>query len=361
MERKLSFLTVIGILILSGSGAAQDRDDGPSPRECVPADSATADGKLAGYVVHVDTEDVVPAARITLERTDDDGIDAASDYAIAVSDSEGRFWFCDVPTEARVTLRATGPAGGSATASLVMSDGFVRHDVTLRRTPGGMGTDLLFLVLDAETERPVNGAIVRIPAADRLAIADERGRVRIDGFPSGSHEFRVEHMAYGEQVDTLRVRERHAHLVKVYLAPQPFVLEPIQVTVEYRPQWLVETGFYRRKEMGLGYHMSPEEIEWRNPSRFSHLLEPAPGVRLVRECDPYCTTLLRTAATRTRACSPEIYMDGKKLRLPAEFSLDDVPVWDVAAIEMYTRISQTPPQFYGLCGSLVIWTKRFES
>lgn len=362
MKPELALLIAMSFLMTSGSGFAQDAREAPSPRECVPADSSTVEGKLAGYVVHAQSEDVMPAAAITLEWTPKEaGASGSNPVATTTTDGEGRYWFCDVPPGARLTLRAKGPAGGTATVSLVMQEGFQRNDLTLHHGSKGDDADLAILILDVETERPVEGAIVRIPDADRVVVADEHGRASIEDLPAGSYEFQVQHIAYGEQGDTLRVRGGHAHLVTIYLTPRPFVMEPLQVTVQYRPRWLVDTGFYRRKEMGLGYHVSPEEIERRNPSRLSHLLEPAPNVWLVRECDPYCTTLLRTASTRTRACSPEIYMDGKKLRLPALFSLDDVPVSDIAAIEMYTRISQTPPQFYGLCGSLVIWTKRFEA
>ncbi len=66
-----------------------------------------------------------------------------------------------------------------------------------------------------------------------------------------------------------------------------------------------------------------------------------------------------TTTTRT-ACTPTFYVDGRKMNLQTrEVDLDAIAsTQDLAAVEVYRGISQTPPEFYGLCGSIVIWTRR---
>jgi hypothetical protein len=236
-----------------------------------------------------------------------------------------------------------------------MPDGFARRDLTIQTGDASPG-DVAVRILDVQTEEPVGGAVFWLSDVERGMMTDEDGRALLPNLPPGTHEYEVQHIGYGVQTGEVEVRSGYLHDLEIRLAPEPLALEPLTVTVEFRPEWLVRTGFYRRQSNGLGYYLSPEDIKKRNPIRFSHLVEMDTGVRLVRVCNPRCGVLLRTDVYRM--CSPEIYLDGKKLRLPQTLDLDAVPVWDVAAIEMYTGISETPPEFYGLCGSLVIWTKR---
>ncbi|MFW6202526.1 MAG: hypothetical protein ACOC8B_08100 [Gemmatimonadota bacterium] len=58
-------------------------------------------------------------------------------------------------------------------------------------------------------------------------------------------------------------------------------LASAEVTVDRNRRWLERTGFYRRMESGVGYFMTRDEIEQRNPRVLSDLMRPIPDVRVV--------------------------------------------------------------------------------
>ena len=62
-------------------------------------------------------------------------------------------------------------------------------------------------------------------------------------------------------------------------------------------------------------------------------------------------------------CIPVFYIDGQRISqlTNPNGTIDlDMLVFgqDLAAVEVYRGIAQTPAQFYGRCGSVVIWTRR---
>lgn len=354
MRLKSSFLAAATMLLVAGEAIPQSL---AAPRPCMLADTGVVRGKLAGIVTHASTGVPAPGVSTVLEWILGGDEQRKTGATETLTDPAGRFWFCEVPAGARLNLEAYGPDQRIAAAELVMPDSFARRDLTLERNRAEAGV-LAVRLLDIETKRPIDGAVFRLPAIERSTLTGQQGQARISTLPQGRYRYEVEHIAYGVQRGQIEVRSAQTHALEIRIAPRALELEPITVTVEFRPHWLVKQGFYQRKEMGLGFYLSPEDIERRSPSRFSHLVEMAPGVEVLRVCRPDCYRVLSMDITRHRMCSPEVYLDGKKLRLPQTFALDDVPVWDVAAVELYTGISETPAEFYGLCGSLVIWTKR---
>jgi outer membrane receptor for ferrienterochelin and colicin len=142
------------------------------------------------------------------------------------------------------------------------------------------------------------------------------------------------------------------------------------VTVERRPQWLESTGFYDRVAQNLGQHVTPEDLERRSTLRFSEVLRDVPGIDLRPVCTPHCYHQIRMAGTTQSGCIPTFYMDGRRVNVrpkprgsrrepPGLFDLDVIATGsDIAAVEVYRSIAETPPEFYGRCGSIVIWTKR---
>jgi hypothetical protein len=167
-------------------------------------------------------------------------------------------------------------------------------------------------------------------------------------------------VAYGEPNVEVTVSPGSTTHLEIRLAPVAIEMEPIAVTIAVRPQWLEGNGFYNRQESGLGQFVTPDDIEIQRSRRFSEILRNLPGVQLRRVCNPHCVQIVSmTTTTRTR-CWPTFYVDGRKMAFQtAEVDLDGIAsTQDLAAVEVYRGISQTPPQFFGLCGSIVIWTRR---
>ena len=143
------------------------------------------------------------------------------------------------------------------------------------------------------------------------------------------------------------------------MAPEPVVLAPLGV--EVRASWLVDTGFYYRRSKDFGYFLTPERLRRRNVPSVLGVLKTVPGVRVGRLCQPG-GRLCRQGVLMSRAsgtCRTTYYMDGTEMT--GNVAPRDINVQDLAAIEVYRGISETPPQFYGRCGSVVMWSRRHSA
>lgn len=275
------------------------------------------------------------------------------------ADGQGQFRLCDVPADSRLSVWATALGRVGNPASLFLSGGEERRqDLSL---PLGVTTRgaINGVLLDAQTRKPLRDATLRLERADAEALSNAQGQFRFRGLPTGVHALSIHHVAYGTQQVEIEVLSNRTRHVEISLAAIPIALDPITVTLDVRPVWLERVGFYARQAKGLGQFMDPEWMERRSPYRFSQVLENVHGLKIRPvQCNPHCEYLVQTT-TSSGLCPATFYIDGMKLRLGSLVDLDAlVPASDVAAVEVYRGISQTPPRYYGKCGSVVIWTKR---
>lgn len=211
-----------------------------------------------------------------------------------------------------------------------------------------------------EAEEPVPAATVTLLLASEnlrgpgmTRTTSDQGGFEFSGLPSGTYLLETHHLGSGSRTDTLQVPVSRVLYVEVPLSPAPVPLEPL--VVEVRRDWLADRGFFHRKSRGFGHFITPEQLDERSTHRLSEVLRTVPGVRV--RCRGYpCDSYVRMAQSDARACRVEYYMDGDPMSHPV--FPDDIALADVAAVEVYRSVSETPPEFYGRCGSVVIWTKR---
>lgn len=201
-------------------------------------------------------------------------------------------------------------------------------------------------------------------------------------------------------IDIRRIGFRRARLVvvpvrdttlRIVLAPTAAVLPGQTIAATQPRKSLVISGFYRRmldreKFINAGYFVTEEDIERRNPSRITQMLEGFPTVRVIRfntqlmgnsvvgrpilhsqcyrETDPDC--LVPAGVNR---CPMTVYVDGRRInslsaartQLAYAFGLDGiVQPSAVAGIEIYTTPGRVPPEYQmlaGTCGAILMWTK----
>lgn len=273
------------------------------------------------------------------------------------SDDRGIFWFCEAPTTDSVTLHASALGASGPRSTLRLTEGRLHRQDLEVRLGGGTGS-VSGRLLDAGTGAPVDAAVVGLEGAERGTLTDSRGRFRISEVPAGVRGLAVEHVAYGEQTVTVEIQSQRTARVEVRLSPSPIALEPIAVTLEQRDRWLEDAGFYHRASRGLGQFVTPEEIEERHLRSFHQILENVQGLDVRPVCrGSHC--FFYVGSTTGAGCVPTFYVDGRKVWRPRVMDLDAITsAHDVAAVEVYRGISQTPAEFYGMCGSVVIWTKR---
>lgn len=304
-------------------------------------------------------------AGFLLIRPDPGGVHAAATPgpaapSISVQDAADASSPEDADTVKADTLEVDTLEADTVEADTISREGLspvVRFDNGLSVVTGSVKGD--------ESEETISAAVVTLkrmkgPEAEGLRTeTDEYGRFRFEGIPSGDYLVETHHLGYQDRMDTVSVGHRDLLALDVPLTTEAVELPPIEVTV--RSAWLARTGFYWRQERGLGQFMSPEEVDRRSANSFSELVRGIPGVRVVRVCgDTYpCDKMIRMRHTnRARRCRVQYYMDGQPMG--GRVYPDDISAHDIAAIEVYRNIAETPAQFYSRCGSVVMWSKRFD-
>ena len=188
------------------------------------------------------------------------------------------------------------------------------------------------------------------------ATTGDDGTFRLERLPPGTYALVTQHLSFETRRDTFTVPISKSMKIRISLAAAPVELRPLQVTA--RSGWLVETGFYRRRDKGFGKFLTPEELDRRPLNSLTQALKTVPGVQYGRQCSRgICRDVLHMSpSTGHVSCSVTYYMDGDEMHGPV--SPRDISMHDLAAIEVYRGISETPGQFYGRCGSVVMWSKR---
>lgn len=354
-----------GVGLAAQDEAAPEVDRGLLRTRCEVVHPIPDQSILYGYIIDAASGLPLPGGTVHLRWVERRGVADSTIYRAEAESPDGAYVFCDVPQGVRINAWADA-AGQSGK----VTDVFFRGGETERRDIQ-VGFDrqtgsIYGLLEDADTGRPIEGATITIPTSDVSALSDRNGRFVIDELTAGTYELTVAHLAYGTPGLTVVVEPGGNTHADIRLEPRAIALEPISVAVKMRPQWLETKGFYERMERGLGQFVAPEDIAMSPMRRFSEILQTVQGVDLEgTACSPRCDPDVRMKITTTSrdSCRPEVYVDGNRLIGPAGGGSGwDLDVFahpsDLAAIEIYRGISETPVEFYGRCGSIVIWTRR---
>lgn len=207
--------------------------------------------------------------------------------------------------------------------------------------------------------RSILGAELTVEGTTVRGVTDERGEVRFTAVRGGPATLRVRRLGYQPVEIDVMVDQRAPVTSIVTLAAIPQRLSPIVVKgASYTGRM---AGFYQRRDLGIGHFVSRERLERDNPSQLTDIFRRLPGVQI------QSTRLIRNAI-RFRgnggSCWPLVWLDGAPLPT-AEFDLDFLSPQSIEGIEVYSGISQVPPQFMGSrglgsCGVIVVWSREGE-
>lgn len=230
----------------------------------------------------------------------------------------------------------------------------------------GPGSEVFGRVLDQDTGEGVGQArllfrrLVDDSVIDSVSVSTgDDGAFHFDFVPAGTYALVTEHLGFATRRDTLRVPVSKSVRMTLSLAAEPVELRPLQVRV--RSGFLVENGFYRRRSKGFGQFLTPDELDRRPLNNLTQALKTVPGVRYARICNGgRCREGIVMSLSVGRArCSPKYFMNGDEMH--GTVYPNDISMQDVVAVEIYRSISETPAEFYGRCGSVVMWTRRSDS
>lgn len=269
----------------------------------------------------------------------------------ATTGDNGWYALCNVPSGGIVALVANRGADSTGVVEVeVPTDGFLRREIFLGRAMNGRITGT---VVTAIGYRPLANALITVINGPETRTND-RGEFTLTNAPEGTRMLEVR--ALGFYPD-----RRHVNIVegapplRVALSTLKAVLDTVKIRAT---RLALDEGFVRRKRMGLGKFIGPEDVAKAAAINTTDLFRRVTGVRVESDTG---SVLMRGAFDATGYCAAAIFIDGVYMRT---FTVEDidtaVPPQNVAGIEVYSS-AFVPAEFQvGLlgCGSIAIWTKR---
>ncbi len=226
-------------------------------------------------------------------------------------------------------------------------------------------------IIDATTGDAVAAAYVAILDTTGIAVgggatgADGRFVVRAPSY--GRYRLRASRLGYdGVVTELVGLDSGDQVSLLLRLKPSPVDIPSITAEANRRVARLEDVGFYRRRALGFGHFLTPEQIVARNASYAGDLLQGLAGIRVVGNLG---SQVILTRASTTMffrgGCHPSVVMDGYPLvigGLGGAVSIDQlVSPQDIEALEVYPGPAGVPAQYSGYmspCGAIVIWRRR---
>ena len=231
-------------------------------------------------------------------------------------------------------------------------------------------------MLDSVSEQPVVGA--RLLLLDSSGTALQSLTTGSDGqftfrIPEvGAYRLLIARIGYPITISRpFHFSSKFTAHVSLKLPSNPITLDTVTVVareIERRLPFLVDAGFYRRRQAGFGHFLTRDEIDKRDPLVLSDLLQGMSGVRVTCTGARRCAVTMRAASTMffRGKCNPSVVLDGVLLQ-PGGTSggglgLNDlVNPFNIEALEVYPGPEGVPVQYSGYlspCGAILVWSRR---
>lgn len=218
------------------------------------------------------------------------------------------------------------------------------------------------------------GVEVVLPTLKQTATTDAEGRYRIVNVPRGPRRIVVRKIGF-QPLDVRYTLVSDTVTLDVRMAPQEVVLPTIEVTargLEAIPAKL--SGWAERRERGLGTFFDPAFLRENEHRGLKDVLRRVNGIRIVRFNDGAgygAAGGTRTVSLSQRpspegvpnGCYMSVYLDGALVWSTSSRAtppnLDDLPIHQLAAIEVFRSAAEVPAQFNAnaVCGVISLWTR----
>ncbi len=233
-------------------------------------------------------------------------------------------------------------------------------------------------IMDSASGQPLVGARLLLldsaGTAIRAAVTSGDGRFTFNVPRLGEYRVLVSRIGYPIILSKAFVIDS-AIIARVTLTlpSTPITLDTVTVVTtgaDKRLPYLVDAGFYRRKQLGFGHYLTRADIDKRDPEVMTDLLRGMVGVRV------WCLPGFLSCDVDTRAaksmflrgkCHPSVVLDGVVLRAggvgnKGDMLLDQlINPFNVEAIEIYPGPEGVPVQYGGYlspCGAIIAWSRR---
>ncbi len=225
-------------------------------------------------------------------------------------------------------------------------------------------------LIDNETRRGVvNGTVALL---DTMGIAVARvlsgseGDYVVRAPRPGRYTLRGSGLGYrGGLLPQIEVSEGEEVRLDLYLAPAPIALEPLSITGNRVRQELERQGFWRRRENGTGFHLTPGQLAVRPPVTEAELIGRAPFVYVDRRTRWDGT--IPKMRSFGEECVPAVLVDDIPVPVGRPVGIGEPPPTleeyvtsaDITALEVYRGFGEIPHELslpFESCGVIMIWT-----
>lgn len=214
---------------------------------------------------------------------------------------------------------------------------------------------------------PLALARVSIAGTKLVTLTSLDGTFQIAGVPTGFQAIHVGMVGYGAVLFPVEVQEADTVQVRVTLVVAAVTLAAVEVEGERTPFVVAMRGFEERRARGNGHYFNRMEIARMQAGSFTDVLRRVPGVQVQPVPGPFETgeavRMSRTIGVMgARACPVLYFVNGSPFPVTGDIQINHfIAPEDVAAVEVYSGMSQIPPQFNSTqhnarCGVIVIWT-----
>lgn len=221
--------------------------------------------------------------------------------------------------------------------------------------------ELYGTVREAESDRPLEDAEVRLLGRDRTTLTDSTGAYRLRGLAPGEDSVAVEYLSGRSRAEYVWLDPGGVTRLDVELRPEAVEVAELQVEVEgIRDRRMQEIR--QRERRFSGHVVTREELKERAPMRTTDALRGIPGVQ-VRYVPPRqrgaftsdFVVLLRGGAGFSGRCRPQIYLDGAPV---SGISVNDFQPEEILALEVYQG-GMAPARFRSMrgCGAVLVWLR----
>lgn len=232
----------------------------------------------------------------------------------------------------------------------------------LATAQGRGGAVLLGRVTADSTNARLPGARVSIPSIGASALTDSLGRFRFIGVPAGRRGLRVDLLGYAPLRTAIEFSAGDTIEIDIGLSPSSERLDAVEVVAMRNPD-LRLADFERRRASGTGEYLTADDIHRLSRGRLSDALQTLRGVRTTTSSGGTYLIGGRASGNRTGTCFTAVMLDGSWVydgdRWQTPFNVNSLVPGDIAAVEFYRGLSNTPVELQGSrnsCGVLVVWT-----
>lgn len=194
-----------------------------------------------------------------------------------------------------------------------------------------------------------------IVASRMRVITDSAGRFSLVGLPAGRVTVSVRRLGFEPADLVLDLVAGRRDSLFVTLVALPLELPGVTAAADSYLR-LRLADFFRHRETGIGRYFDRAQITEMRVGQLSDVMRRVPGVRVNPGRDGRYTIRMGRSA---RNCQPDFWIDNVRAHM---LNVDDVPMTDIEALEIYNGPSGLPPEYnnrFGnpACGAIVIWTR----